>query len=87
MLYPNTWFKNAVAAMHVADYNYSITCFTTLLKLNPEFGEGWSNLAGVLMKVKKYDQAYEAACQSIRFLRENWRVWDNYVTILSLIHI
>ena len=63
MLYPNTWFKNAVAAMHVADYNYSITCFTTLLKLNPEFGEGWSNLAGVLMKVKKYDQAYEAACQ------------------------
>lgn len=87
MLYPNTWFKNAVAAMHTGDYLYSITCFTTLLKLNPEFGEGWSNLAGVLMKVGKYEQAYEAACQSIRFLRENWRVWDNYITISVLIEM
>lgn len=81
MLYPNTWFKCAVAAMHTADYLFSITCFTTLLKQNPEFGEGWSNLASVLMKVGKFKEAYEASCQSIRFLRENWHVWDNYVTI------
>ena len=80
MLYPSTWFKSAVASMHTGDYLHSITCFTTLLKLNPEFGEGWSNLAGVLMKVGRMKEAYEAACQSIRFLRENWRVWDNYIT-------
>ena len=81
MLYPNTWFKCAVAAMHTADYLFSITCFTAVLKQNPEFGEGWSNLASVLMKVGKFKEAYEASCQSIRFLRENWHVWDNYVTI------
>ena len=81
MLYPNTWFKCAVAAMHIGDYLYSVTCFTTVLKQNPEFGEGWSNLASVLMKIGKYNEAYEAACQSIRFLRENWHVWDNFVTI------
>lgn len=81
MLYPNAWFKLAVASMHTADYLFSISCFTTLLKLNPEFGEGWSNLAGVLMKIKKYDEAFEAAQQSIRYLRENWRVWDNFITI------
>ena len=81
MLYPNTWFQCAVAAMHIGDYLYSVTCFTTVLKQNPEFGEGWSNLASVLMKIGKYNEAYEAACQSIRFLRENWHVWDNYVTI------
>ena len=81
MLYPSTWFKSAVASMLTGDYLHSIKCFTTLLKLNPEFGEGWSNLAGVLMKVGRMKEAYEAACQSIRFLRENWRVWDNYITI------
>ena len=68
MLYPSTWFKSAVASMHTGDYLHSITCFTTLLKLNPEFGG-------------RMKEAYEAACQSIRFLRENWRVWDNYITI------
>ena len=81
MLYSNTWFKLAVAYMHTGDFLNSVSCFTSLLKLNPEFGEGWSNLAGVLMKMKKYEEAYEAAQQSIRYLRENWRVWDNYITI------
>ena len=80
-MYPNTWFKCGVASMRTGDFNYAITCFTTLLKLNPEFGEGWSNLAGVLMKVGKMREAFEASRQSIRYLRENWRVWDNYVTI------
>ena len=81
MMYPNTWFKCGVAAMRTGDFESAITCFSTLLRLNPEFGEGWSNLAGVLMKVGKMREAFEAARQSIRFLRENWRVWDNYVTI------
>ena len=81
LMYPNTWFKCGVASMRTGDFNYAITCFTTLLKLNPEFGEGWSNLAGVLMKVGKMREAFEASRQSIRYLRENWRVWDNYVTI------
>ena len=54
MLYSNTWFKLAVAYMHTGDFLNSVSYFTSLLKLNPEFGEGWSNLAGVLMKMKKY---------------------------------
>ena len=80
-MYPTIWFKCGVATMRTGDFASAITCFSTLLRLNPEFGEGWSNLAGILMKVGKMREAYEAARQSIRFLRENWRVWDNYVTI------
>ena len=81
MLYPNAWFKLAIASMHVGKYMFSISAFTTLLKLNPDFGEGWSNVAGVLMKVHKYKEAFEAAQQSVRFLRDNWHVWDNFITI------
>ena len=87
MLYSNSWFKLAVAYMHTGDFLNSVSCFTSLLKLNPEFGEGWSNLAGVLMKMKKYEEAYEAAQQSIRYLRENWRVWDNYITIAVCMNV
>ena len=64
MMYPTIWFKCGVATMRTGDFASSITCFSTLLRLNPEFGEGWSNLAGILMKVGKMREAYEAARQS-----------------------
>ncbi|CAB11723.2 TPR repeat-containing protein C19B12.01 [Schizosaccharomyces pombe] len=80
--YP-TWFTYGCAALELQKYDAAMEAFSRCLSINPEDGESWNNLASAMLKAKDHtkEQAWHAMQQGIKYMYDNWRIWENYMLI------
>ncbi|EEB06248.1 TTC27 family TPR repeat protein [Schizosaccharomyces japonicus yFS275] len=80
--YP-TWFTYGCAALELNAFEVAMEAFTRCLSIDPEDGESWNNLASAMLKAKPKNKrdAWRTLQQGLRFMYENWRVWENYMLV------
>eukprot|EP01098_Paradermamoeba_levis_P013375 TRINITY_DN6089_c0_g4_i1.p1 TRINITY_DN6089_c0_g4~~TRINITY_DN6089_c0_g4_i1.p1 ORF type:complete len:794 (-),score=249.56 TRINITY_DN6089_c0_g4_i1:18-2399(-) len=78
-LYPTSWFMAGCAAMRLTEWKKAANCFLRVVQQEPEDGESWNNLAGCYLKQELKAEALHAFTFALKFKRENWRIWENFM--------
>ena len=84
-LAPHIWFRYGTIAMRLEQWDVALSAFSEVVQQEPEEAEAWANVAAVHMHNRCPDQAYPALKESLRYQRNNWRVWTSQLyTCLDL---
>ncbi|WCJ25128.1 Protein prenylyltransferase superfamily protein [Euphorbia peplus] len=77
-LYPDGWFALGAAALKARDVDKALHGFTLAVKLDPDNGEAWNNIACLHMVKKRSNAAFIAFKEALKFKRDSWQMWENY---------
>jgi len=61
--------------MQLEDWHGALIAFTEVVQQHPEEAEAWANVAAIHMRNKHCREAYPALLESLKYDRNNWRVW------------
>ncbi|GMH61521.1 hypothetical protein TrRE_jg6929, partial [Triparma retinervis] len=76
-LSPSAWFLLGSVSMRLEEFKTALRAFSCVVQQVPEDCDAWANVAAVHIHNKNPESAYPALCESLRFRRQNWRVWIN----------
>jgi tetratricopeptide (TPR) repeat protein len=74
-LSPGIWFKVGSISMKLGRWEKALQAFSKVVQQEPEEGDAWANVAAVHMHNKHPAEAYPALTESLKYNRNNWRVW------------
>jgi tetratricopeptide (TPR) repeat protein len=74
-LSPGIWFKVGSISMKLGRWDKALRAFSEVVQQEPEEGDAWANVAAVHMHNKRPAEAYPALTESLKYSRNNWRVW------------
>ncbi|KAJ4828794.1 hypothetical protein Tsubulata_010806 [Turnera subulata] len=77
-LYRDGWFALGAAALKARDVDKALVGFTQAVKLDPDNGEAWNNIACLHMLKKKSEEAFIAFREALKFKRDSWQIWEQY---------
>lgn len=69
--------------MRIDDYNLALKSFTRVVAIDPNNGEAWANISGILLQLRKPLYAYKPQMIACKLLYDNWRCWEN-MEVISL---
>lgn len=76
-LSPSAWFLLGSVSMRLQEFKTALKAFSFVVQQVPDDCDAWANVAAVHIHNKNPESAYPALCESLRFRRQNWRVWIN----------
>lgn len=82
-LHQESQFLLGISSMRINDFNTALKAFTRVVVIDPNNGEAWANISGILLQLKKPKYAYKPQIIACRLLYDNWRCWEN-MELLSL---
>lgn len=96
-MFPNTWYALAYAAMQIDDHETACNGFTRTVQYLPDYANAWNNLAACHLKLTPKDvdisaknshkrRAFHALDQALKFKRESWKIWENYLVCAMDLH-
>ena len=74
-LVPAAWFRLGTISMQLGRWDTALRAFSEVVQQEPEESDAWANVAAIHMHNKRPSEAYPALVESLKFSRENWRVW------------
>lgn len=74
-LAPRIWFRTGTISMQLQDWDEALISFSNVVQQEPEESDAWANVAAVHLHNKRPLEAYPALNESLKFNRNNWRVW------------
>lgn len=74
-LLPIVWFRLGTISMQLKDWTMALSAFTEVVQQEPQEADAWANIAAVHMHNKNPLEAYPALNESLKYSRNNWRVW------------
>ncbi|KAF9604156.1 hypothetical protein IFM89_002831 [Coptis chinensis] len=77
-LYADGWFALGAAALKARDTQKALEGFTRAVKLDPDNGEAWNNIACLHVMKNRNKEALIAFRQALQFRRNSWQLWENY---------
>uniref|UniRef100_A0A2P2K890 Uncharacterized protein n=1 Tax=Rhizophora mucronata TaxID=61149 RepID=A0A2P2K890_RHIMU len=77
-LYSDGWFALGAAALKARDVDKALEAFTRAVKLDPDNGEAWNNIACLHMIKKRSKESFIAFKEALKFKRESWQLWENF---------
>ncbi|KNC52111.1 tetratricopeptide repeat protein 27 [Thecamonas trahens ATCC 50062] len=80
-IFPEIWFSMGMASMFAQAWEVGSRAFSRVVQLDPTHGEGWANLSGVYQRANEPRKAFHAMEQALKFKREAWRMWENFLYI------
>jgi tetratricopeptide (TPR) repeat protein len=63
--------------MQLQDWSTALEAFSNVVQQEPEEYDAWANVAAIHMKNKHPDEAYPALRESLKYNRNNWRIWTS----------
>jgi len=76
-LMSRVWFLLGSVSMRIDDWPRALQAFSEVVQQEPEEADAWANIAAVHLHLKNPSSAFAALNQSLRYMRNNWRVWLN----------
>eukprot|EP00520_Triparma_pacifica_P006403 CAMPEP_0118664364 /NCGR_PEP_ID=MMETSP0785-20121206/17966_1 /TAXON_ID=91992 /ORGANISM="Bolidomonas pacifica, Strain CCMP 1866" /LENGTH=843 /DNA_ID=CAMNT_0006558251 /DNA_START=139 /DNA_END=2667 /DNA_ORIENTATION=+ len=76
-LSPSAWFLLGSVSMRLKEFKTALSAFSHVVQQVPEDCDAWANVGSIHIHNKNPESAYPALCESLRFRRQNWRVWIN----------
>jgi tetratricopeptide (TPR) repeat protein len=76
-LVSSAWFLLGTCSMRLSEWETALAAFSHVVQQIPDEGDAWANLAAIHIHNKAPSQAYPALNESIKYQRNNWRVWIN----------
>eukprot|EP01133_Synstelium_polycarpum_P003999 gene3999-4630_t len=80
-LFPGSWFSLGCAGMRLERWEVALNAFSRVVSLEPDEAEAYGNLAAIYMMQGKLDRAFSALQEGIRYRRDNWKMWENYLQV------
>ena len=80
-LFENCWFLKGICEMYNDSLDDSLDSFTHVLSINHENIEAWNNLASVLIKKGRKEDAFRAFKEAAKRQYDNLKIWDNFLTV------
>jgi tetratricopeptide (TPR) repeat protein len=74
-LSPGVWFRLGTISMKLGRWERALQAFSEVVQQEPEEADAWANVAAVHMHNKMPAEAYPALNESLKYSRNNWRVW------------
>jgi tetratricopeptide (TPR) repeat protein len=74
-LMAHVWFRLGTISMQLGDWDTALRSFSEVVQQEPEEAEAWANVAAVHLHNKQPAEAYPALNESLKYNRNNWRVW------------
>lgn len=74
-LAPRSWFRLGTISMQLERWDDALRAFSEVVQQDPEEAEAWANVAAIHMRNKHPAEAYPALVESLRYNRNNWRIW------------
>ena len=71
------WFRLGTISMQLKRWDDALRAFSEVVQQEPEESEAWANVAAVHMHKKRPAEAYPALVESLKYGRNNWRIWIN----------
>lgn len=75
------WQRLAFAALDTEDYQLSVRAYRRFVEFEPDVFEAWNNMAKAYIKLGKKETAYSTLQEAIKCNFEEWRLWQNYLTV------
>jgi len=69
------WFRLGTISMQLKQWDTALQAFSQVVQQEPTESDAWANVAAVHMHNKRPAEAYPALVESLKFGRNNWRVW------------
>ncbi|KAK9086759.1 hypothetical protein Syun_029153 [Stephania yunnanensis] len=82
-LYTDGWFALGAAALKARDIDKALYAFTCSVKLDPDNGEAWNNIACLHMMKKRSKEAFIAFKEALKYRRNSWQLWENYSQVAA----
>jgi tetratricopeptide (TPR) repeat protein len=90
----STWYALGCTFLEMQAFDRAVEAFTRSVQLDDADGESWSNLAASLLNLppksedpQKYRRdALNAFKQAAKLKRDNYRIWDNLLTVAASVH-
>ena len=67
--------------MRLNRWEDALAAFSRVVQQDPEQNDAWGNIAAIHMKLKNAASAYAALKEALRGAHENWRAWENLLTV------
>lgn len=80
-LQEQVWSRLGFAALAVEDWETAAAAYRHYTCLEPGSYEIWNNLAKAYVELGLKHRAYKALKEAVRHNYDNWKLWDNIVTI------
>ncbi|KAK9083931.1 hypothetical protein Scep_030402 [Stephania cephalantha] len=65
------------------DIDKALYAFTCSVKLDPDNGEAWNNIACLHMMKKRSKEAFIAFKEALKYRRNSWQLWENYSQVAA----
>ena len=75
------WQRLGFAALDTEDYELAVRAYRRFVEFEPDVFEAWNNMAKAYIKLDKKIIAYSTLQEAIKCNYEEWRLWDNYLTV------
>lgn len=85
--FPDCWFCLGWCAFETGDWKKAAMAYSRACSLDYEYADAWNNLASAHLKLKNDDPnahlrpALQALDQALRFKRDHFGVWENYLSV------
>eukprot|EP01114_Cavostelium_apophysatum_P020915 TRINITY_DN7150_c0_g1_i1.p1 TRINITY_DN7150_c0_g1~~TRINITY_DN7150_c0_g1_i1.p1 ORF type:complete len:399 (+),score=122.42 TRINITY_DN7150_c0_g1_i1:1246-2442(+) len=80
-LFHSAWFTAGCAAMKIQQWDKAINAFARCVQIEPEEAEAWNNMASCYIQQRKKREAFRALQEGLRHMRNNWRIWQNFMFV------
>ncbi|XP_063822025.1 tetratricopeptide repeat protein 27 [Ostrinia nubilalis] len=77
----SVWLRLGFAALQTEQWETSASAYRRYTYLQPNSFEAWNNLAKVYVNQGDKQRAYRALMEALRFNYDNWKLWENVVTV------
>ncbi|CAH0406298.1 unnamed protein product [Chilo suppressalis] len=77
----SVWLRLGFAALKAEKWETSAKAYRRYTYLQPNSFEAWNNLAKVYVNQGDKNRAYRALMESLRFNYDNWKLWENVITV------
>jgi tetratricopeptide (TPR) repeat protein len=75
------WQRLGFAALDTQDYELAVKAYRRFVEFEPDVFEAWNNLAKAYIKLDRKIIAYSTLQEAIKCNFEEWRLWENYLTV------
>ena len=74
---PMDCFSVGHCALALKDYGLAVQAFSKVVAYDPEYADGWNNLAACHLHLRAWSSAQMALEQATRHSFDSWKVWEN----------
>ncbi len=81
-LLPAAWFTLGSANMRLERWKDALRAFSRVTMQCPEEGQAHANSGAIHLRQGNWEAAVTAFKESLKHQRDDWRIWDNFLTAL-----